>query len=459
MPMTGEATLGLGTGKTEQTGGQDSFQQLLDSVLQASKPAAKPAGKTEKPTKTEQKQQTQETATEPQPDAAASLAGAQAQQAAEQPQADAAAAEGGEQAQAAQPVTQQVVMQVQTAPVVELPQTAQAEQPQQTSGGDILSAQVTTEAPVQEAQSQQAAPTQTQTQPQTQTQDRFGEMLTQATQELQNIVGANAEADTAEVETPQATQPELLIETVQPEAETPEPEAKLPTEVTIDKPEIETETAKPQTTRVLAQPQQVKAEQKQETSKAEQAAMDLQGASKAPEPVRMEAPRTQEAQPQRPQDGTDQMEQVHQKLVDHLEQLDKGRSEFVMQLQPEELGKVSVKLVLESGRLAVEIAAASPKAAELLNRQAENLMQSMRLQSIEVDTVHVVTESETASGQMHGAFNMMNGQAQNGGEQGGEASFGRSGGQTGHGESQPETETTGQTTRAAAPETLLDYAV
>lgn len=161
-------------------------------------------------------------------------------------------------------------------------------------------------------------------------------------------------------------------------------------------------------------------------------------------------------EPERPAVQTDQMEQVR---LQATKQLEEGRMEFRMQLQPEELGKVSVKMVLEGGRLAIEILAATPKAAELLARQAEGLAQSLRLQQTDVQSIQIVTESQAASEQMDGAFQMLNGGARQGGQQAGaQPQFGgrhAAGTETADGEPTP----THAQDAHRAPETLLDYAV
>lgn len=114
-------------------------------------------------------------------------------------------------------------------------------------------------------------------------------------------------------------------------------------------------------------------------------------------------------------------EQVRAELIENLE---KDKMEFRMQLQPEELGKVSVKLVLEGGRLAVEIAAASRKAAEALHRQTDSLAASLRTSGVEVESIQVVAEAQTASGHMQNAFDLgafQSGQSETGQQRSGSA--------------------------------------
>jgi flagellar hook-length control protein FliK len=79
-----------------------------------------------------------------------------------------------------------------------------------------------------------------------------------------------------------------------------------------------------------------------------------------------------------------------------------------MRLQPEELGRVNVKMVLEGGRLAVEIAAAQPKSAELLQKQSAALAESLKASGVEVESIRVVTANEKAGAEMNAQYNLLN---------------------------------------------------
>jgi flagellar hook-length control protein FliK len=110
----------------------------------------------------------------------------------------------------------------------------------------------------------------------------------------------------------------------------------------------------------------------------------------------------------------DQAEQIQMQVAKNLES---GRTEFRMQLAPEELGKISVKLVMDGGKLAVEIIASGARTAELLNRQAEALGTALRAHTgMELTSVNIVSEGQNASGNMNSPFNANSGN-QNGASQ------------------------------------------
>jgi len=102
-----------------------------------------------------------------------------------------------------------------------------------------------------------------------------------------------------------------------------------------------------------------------------------------------------------------------------LESLGSDRSEFEMQLNPEELGKVNVKMVMEDGKLAILIMAESARAAQALREQSEGLMSSLRIASIQIESVQVVQQSQSSSGQMNNAYSAMSDQGRH--EQDGQA--------------------------------------
>lgn len=53
--------------------------------------------------------------------------------------------------------------------------------------------------------------------------------------------------------------------------------------------------------------------------------------------------------------------------------MQKGKSEFEMQLQPEQLGKIKVKLISENGRVNIEITASNPRTQSLLATSTEEI--------------------------------------------------------------------------------------
>lgn len=113
----------------------------------------------------------------------------------------------------------------------------------------------------------------------------------------------------------------------------------------------------------------------------------------------------------------DQTEQIRSFVVQNLKT---QNMEFRMQLQPEELGKIDVKMVLEAGRLSVEIQAASPKTAELLSRQADALAECLQTNESKYQSIQVISEPFSAASWTDSAFhfNMSNGQTQSSGSEG-----------------------------------------
>jgi hypothetical protein len=85
-------------------------------------------------------------------------------------------------------------------------------------------------------------------------------------------------------------------------------------------------------------------------------------------------------------------EQIETELLKNLEN---QKMEFRMQLQPAELGKVDIRMVLESGKLVVEILSTA-KTNDLLSRQADSLAATLRLSSPELSSVQVVTETASS---------------------------------------------------------------
>lgn len=148
----------------------------------------------------------------------------------------------------------------------------------------------------------------------------------------------------------------------------------------------------------------------------------------------------------------DQSEQIRAQVVRNLEE---QKMEFNMQLHPQDLGKVNVKMVLEGGKLAVEIMAANAKSAEILNKQTEALVSSLRMGNLEVTSVNVVTAGQNASSFMDGEYNLnnYNGQAD---RQDAQSSKAGANGQNGGGEKsgQPDEEA-----EVRQPRGILNYSI
>lgn len=84
---------------------------------------------------------------------------------------------------------------------------------------------------------------------------------------------------------------------------------------------------------------------------------------------------------------TEQYSQISDEILSRLEQ--KNSNEFRMQLQPEELGQIDIKLKLNEGKLIIDILAANSKTQALLTNQVDKLIASMGLQNVQVESVNV----------------------------------------------------------------------
>jgi flagellar hook-length control protein FliK len=147
-----------------------------------------------------------------------------------------------------------------------------------------------------------------------------------------------------------------------------------------------------------------------EPVKAEEtASANVQTATSQQTQTTQQASPIREAQPLRPApEFPDPSEQIRMQVAKNLES---GRTEFRMQLAPEELGKISVKLVMEAGKLTVEIIASGERTAQLLSRQAEALGTALRSHTgMNLTSVNVVTEGENASGNMGSPYDANGGQ-------------------------------------------------
>ncbi len=140
--------------------------------------------------------------------------------------------------------------------------------------------------------------------------------------------------------------------------------------------------------------------------------------------------------------------QVEVQMLKHLEQ---GKTEFRMQLAPEELGKVDVRMLLEDGKLTVQIVTATAKAAQELQRTGESLVASLRMAGAQLETVQIVHRPEEPSQQMGSAFNMES----SGQQHSGQSHHGQSSHHTGQEADWEETTYPAQET----PSRLLDQAV
>lgn len=79
--------------------------------------------------------------------------------------------------------------------------------------------------------------------------------------------------------------------------------------------------------------------------------------------------------------------QIGNKILAKLEQ--KGPQEFKMQLQPENLGEINIKLKINEGKLTIDILAANQETQALLKGQVDKLIASMGLQNVQVESIKV----------------------------------------------------------------------
>ena len=89
---------------------------------------------------------------------------------------------------------------------------------------------------------------------------------------------------------------------------------------------------------------------------------------------------------------TEAYSQVSQEILSKLEQ--KGPMEFRLQLEPEELGQIEIKLKLKDGSLMIDIASASAKTHDLLTGQVDKLIASIGLQNVRVEQVQISQQTD-----------------------------------------------------------------
>ena len=89
-----------------------------------------------------------------------------------------------------------------------------------------------------------------------------------------------------------------------------------------------------------------------------------------------------------------------QQIVDEIltkpEVFEGGRTEFTMELNPENLGKITVRLVSTEGRVEVNIAAENDSTRQLLESRAENIGTALRNNGVELERYQVVSGQEEA---------------------------------------------------------------
>lgn len=89
-------------------------------------------------------------------------------------------------------------------------------------------------------------------------------------------------------------------------------------------------------------------------------------------------------------------QQLAEEILSKTEFLNGGRTEFTMELNPETLGKITVKLVSAQGRVEVSISAENEETGRLLQSRGENISTALRESGIELERYQVVSEREEA---------------------------------------------------------------
>lgn len=102
----------------------------------------------------------------------------------------------------------------------------------------------------------------------------------------------------------------------------------------------------------------------------------------------------------------EQYSQISDEILSRLEQ--KNSNEFRMQLQPEDLGQIDIKLKLNEGRLIIDIMAANAKTQTLLTSQVDKLIASMGLQNVQVESVQVSQQMNPQSNGGQSQWQSMN---------------------------------------------------
>ncbi|MCL2055933.1 MAG: flagellar hook-length control protein FliK [Oscillospiraceae bacterium] len=99
-------------------------------------------------------------------------------------------------------------------------------------------------------------------------------------------------------------------------------------------------------------------------------------------------------------------QQIETEIIRHIEQ---GKMEFRMQLQPAVLGKIDIKMVLEGGKLVIQIIT-TERTHAMLARHLDQLVFSLRENHPSVTSVQVVTETARAQDTAEYAFRQNQGE-------------------------------------------------
>ncbi len=88
--------------------------------------------------------------------------------------------------------------------------------------------------------------------------------------------------------------------------------------------------------------------------------------------------------------------QAGEQILARMESLSNGETEFTMVLNPESLGKITVKLLTVGERVAVEITAEKASTQQLLDARGESLQNMLRDNGVQLERYQVVAESDNA---------------------------------------------------------------
>lgn len=88
--------------------------------------------------------------------------------------------------------------------------------------------------------------------------------------------------------------------------------------------------------------------------------------------------------------------QTAEQILERINSMQDDHAEFTMVLNPESLGRITVKLVMAGERTAVEITAENPETRAILAARSENLQSMLRENGVELERYQVVSEQEDA---------------------------------------------------------------
>ena len=89
-------------------------------------------------------------------------------------------------------------------------------------------------------------------------------------------------------------------------------------------------------------------------------------------------------------------QQLADEILSKPEAVNGGRTEFTMELNPESLGKITVRLVSAEGRVEVNITAENDATRQLLEARADNIGAALRSNGVELERYQVVSGQEEA---------------------------------------------------------------